>query len=153
MTSEDLYLEFTTKYMPRYVNSYFQQEIAITPELLNTLIKAVFKHYDVVYPETEGQFNVEPIMDSIGGIMILLFTLPKPIHDVGWIPYSIYITDFKTWNYYQVTSNVINEEHSLRQFKIDGDKYIFQNKGKISLDKRELILTAHALFKQEASVS
>jgi len=114
MIGEDFYMQAITQYLPYIL---LQNHLLIRaidkPEELEHELEHLFVMNNIPYPETEGQFNIEPIQERNSENRIFLISIPRPINDVGWYPYMILALTQTVVRLFFVSTNSINHQHCL----------------------------------------
>ena len=136
MISEDFYMQAITQYLPYIL---LQKQLLIRaidkPEELKHELEQLFVMNNIPYPETEGQFNVEPIQERSSENRIFLITIPRPINDVGWYLYMILVLTHTVVRLFLVSTNSINHKHCLWELS---EKNL-QNCGEVSKNKVDIL--------------
>lgn len=91
MNSEEVYLEAITRYLPSVL---LQGNILIQaieqPDVIEKVLQELFTLNNVPYPETEGQFKVEPVAEHSSENKIFLVTIPRAVNDIISYPYLLF---------------------------------------------------------------
>ena len=135
MSGEDFYMQAITQYLPYIL---LQNQLLIRaidkPEELEHELEHLFVMNNIPYPETEGQFNVEPIKNVILEIVFSDF-YSTSINDVGWYPYMILALTQTVVKLFFVSTNSINHQHCL--WELSGKD--LQNCGEVSENKGDIM--------------
>lgn len=147
MNSEDLFLNVIMNHLPKCVLLHFAKGNVVTGDVLQKFVSDTFTLNNVEYPQTEGQFDVDAFyIDECKKVMMFFISIPRPINDIAWTPYSVFITNMEISRYYEVSSNAYDNEHGLLEFTGKNGNNLLLNKGMVQLEKIEIIRAVYKDF-------